>query len=35
LTNTGNRINSINGIINFGTSTKGGLNVQLIIPIKA
>jgi nitrate/nitrite-specific signal transduction histidine kinase len=34
LTNTGNRINSINGIINFGTSTKGGLNVQLIIPIK-
>ena len=33
LTNTGNRINSINGNINFGTSTRGGLNVQLIIPI--
>lgn len=34
LTNTGNRINSINGNINFGTSTSGGLNVQLMIPIK-
>jgi tetratricopeptide (TPR) repeat protein len=34
LTNTGNRINSINGNINFGTSISGGLNVQLMIPIK-
>ena len=34
LSNTGNRINSINGNINFGTSTSGGLNVQLMIPIK-
>lgn len=34
LTNTGNRINSINGNINFGISTSGGLNVQLMIPIK-
>jgi signal transduction histidine kinase len=34
LTNTGNRINSINGNINFGTSISGGLNVQLMIPTK-
>jgi tetratricopeptide (TPR) repeat protein len=34
LRNTGNRINSINGNINFGTSISGGLNVQLMIPIK-
>jgi tetratricopeptide (TPR) repeat protein len=34
LENTGNRINYIGGNINFGASTTGGLNVQLIIPIK-
>jgi hypothetical protein len=34
LTNTGNRINSIGGSINFGTGTSGGLNIQLQIPVK-
>ncbi|SDM06890.1 Histidine kinase-, DNA gyrase B-, and HSP90-like ATPase [Daejeonella rubra] len=34
LTNTGNRINSIGGNINFGTGTTGGLNIQLQIPVK-
>lgn len=34
LKNTGNRINYIGGNINFGASTTGGLNVQLIIPVK-
>jgi len=34
LTNTGNRINSIGGSINFGTGTTGGLNIQLQIPVK-
>lgn len=34
LTNTGNRINSIGGNINFGTGTTGGLNIQLHIPVK-
>lgn len=34
LTNTGNRINSIGGNINFGTGTRGGLNIQLQIPVK-
>lgn len=32
LRNTGTRINSIGGNINFGTSTTGGLNIQIQIP---
>jgi len=32
LTNTGNRINTIGGSINFGRGTTGGLNIQITIP---
>jgi two-component sensor histidine kinase len=34
LTNTGNRIRSINGRITFGKGTTGGLNIQIQIPVR-
>ena len=34
LRNTGNRINSIGGSINFGSGTGGGLTIQIQIPVR-